>query len=136
MSAPKQCHLDLTSRYPPEFSFGGLGVSDRSSFIHGAVRNGYMYTARPATSDPNTNVGPANYEVKKLVTEHSSPRPVWSKADRFASQDKVFISKRHVRSKLGLNSPGPCYSPGNYTIAENLKQAGKPANVPAGKWCP
>lgn len=95
-----------------------------------------MYTARPATSDPHTNVGPSQYSVKAALTERASPRPVWSKADRFESQDKVFISKRHVRSKLGLNSPGPKYAPTNYDISTNLRQSGKPANIPAGKWCP
>jgi hypothetical protein len=135
--APKQCHLDLTSRFPPEYSFGGRGLSDRGQFVHGAIsKTGYMYTARPATSDPNTNVGPAQYVVKAQITEMASPRPIWSKADRFAPMDSLFISKRHVRSKLGLNSPGPKYAPTNYDISANLRQSGKPANIPSGKWCP
>lgn len=135
-SAPKQCHLDLTAREPPEYSFGGRNLQDRSSFIHGSIKNGALYSARPATSSPHANVGPAQYAVRAAITEPASPRPVWAKADRFATQDKLFISKRHVRAKLGLNSPGPKYSPTNYDIATNLKQQGKPANVPAGKWCP
>ena len=137
LTAPKQCHLDLTSHYPPEYSFGGRGLADRGQFVHGHVNKfGYMYSARPATSGLNTNVGPAQYAVKSALTERAAPRPVWSKADRFGAQDKIFISKRHVRAKLGNNSPGPKYQPTNFDIAYNLKQSGKPANVPAGKWCP
>ena len=95
-----------------------------------------MYTARPATSDPGSSVGPAQYTVKCEITEPTWPRPQWAKADRFSAQDKIFISRKHVRAKLGLNSPGPMYAPTNYDIATNLKQSGKPANVPSGKWCP
>lgn len=135
--APRQSHLDLTTRYPPEYSFGGRNLTDRSQFIHGALgKNGYPYTARPSTSDAHTNVGPAQYGVRREITEPTSPRPVWSKADRFGAQDKLYISKRHVRAKLGNNSPGPKYAPTNFDIATNLKQSGKPANVPSGKWCP
>ncbi len=35
--APKHSHLDLTTRFAPEFSFGGRNNADRSAFIHGAV---------------------------------------------------------------------------------------------------
>lgn len=134
--SPRQCQLDLTTQHSPDYSFGGRNVANRSSFIHGAVKNGYMYMARPATSDPHSNVGPAQYTVKAEITEHSSPRPQWAKADRFTAQDKIYISRRHIRSKLGNSSPGPIYAPTNYDIATNLKQAGKPANIPSGKWCP
>ncbi len=162
-----------------------------------------MYTARPATSDPLTNVGPAQYSVRHSVTESSSPRPVLGHADRFATQNKIFISKKHGRNMVGdhssvigrnkhrkkkkkkkqehrreqresalkakaslctkhitltrallllvffccffpifsllfslFSSPGPKYFPTNTDISNSLKQQGKPANVPAGKWCP
>jgi hypothetical protein len=95
-----------------------------------------MYTARPATSDPLTNVGPAQYSVRHAVVEPSSPRPLWGRADRFAVENKIFISKRHEKAMVGGHSPGPKYNPTNTDIATNLRQQGKPANVPAGKWCP
>jgi len=135
--APKMSHLDLTARVAPEYSFGGRNLSDRSAFVHGQVgRDGHMYTARPATSDPLTNVSPAQYAVRHGVVESASPRPLWGKADRFATENKIFISKRHEKSMVGGHSPGPKYAPQNYDISTNLRRQGKPANVPAGKWCP
>lgn len=111
-------------------------MEDRGSFVHGQIKRGYMYAARPATGDLHTNVGPAQYAVKPALTERACPRPVWGKADRFAAQDAIFISRRHVRSKMGIASPGPQYYWGGSDIANNLKQSGKPANTPTGKWCP
>lgn len=134
---PKLSHLDLTRAFAPEYSFGGQGVSDRGAFVHGAIKRGYLYTARPATSDPHTNVGPAQYRVRHERVEKASPRPVWGRADRFAAQDKIFLSKRHQRAKLGgAGLDAPMYYPRNHELANNLKQSGKPANIPAGKWCP
>lgn len=133
--SPRTSHIDTLTPRPPEYSFGGKGsVSDRSSFVHGKVQKGYIYKARPATSDPHTNVSPANYEVKTHIIDPSAPRPVWTKADRFKDMDRLYISRKHVRSKLGMNSPGPMYNPPNYTIGS--ARAHKPAIVPPGKWCP
>jgi len=140
--SPKQCQLDLTSLFAPEYSFGGRGLTtDRSKYIHATVKGGYLYSARPSTSTGEINVSPAQYDIgsaSRLVSPRS-PRPVVSRAARFASSANgaPFVSKKHTaKSNLGMCSPGPMYNPPNESLSEKVKQRSKKARAPAGKWCP
>lgn len=132
---PGFSRTDLVSNVPPSYSFGSKGdsVSDRSSFIHAKVQDGYLYAAKPATSENTANVGPANYSPRPATVKNMAPRPVWTKADRFRNMDKVFISRKHSRAKQGNHSPGPMYYPKNYDMG-NIR--GRGGQVPSGKWCP
>lgn len=131
---PKLNNLDLTEELPPKFSFRSKGVSDRSAFLNQMVKGGYIYQARPATSAHAANVGPANYSPNSKASQSQAPRPMWTKADRFNNQDKQFISHKHTRAKIGLNSPGPVYNPTNLDLASQKKKTA--TSTPAGKWCP
>lgn len=130
---PGKHAIDFNGPTPPKYSFGSKGVSDRSMFVNKTVRNGYLYDAKPATSGKMTSVDAATYSPNYKATKNASPSGQFSKADRFASQNKTFISNKHSREKVGLNSPGPVYNPHNYDLSRSKKMATATA---AGKWCP
>lgn len=129
---PDRTHLDLKTQSAPRYSFGGKGIQHRASFLNASIKNGYMYAARPATCDKQSNVSPANYEPKNSLTSMTSPRPVWGKADRFKDYNHRFISEKHNKT-MATASPGPMYYPTNNNVGSPRKKAG---TVPAGKWCP
>lgn len=129
---PKVNNTDLQDDSAPKYSFRSKDVSDRSAFLNQMVKGGYIYQARPATSAHAANVGPANYSPSTKQTKTNAPRPLWTKADRFKT-DKQFISHKHTRAKVGLNSPGPIYMPTNFDCGKLTKAA---TSTPAGKWCP
>lgn len=130
---PEKSHLDFRAKTAPAHSFGSNGMTDRSKFIQGVIKNGYLYNARPATSDNHTNVGPANYSPQPDQVQSTAPRPKWSKADRFRTNGRIFISKKHAKTMGGLHSPGPQYYPKNYDMGDRKE---KPGTVAPGVWSP
>lgn len=105
----------LTNDQAPLFSFRSKGdnVADRGSFLKQAVINGYIYQARPSTSDPGVNVGPSNYSADFNVNKDRAPRPIWGKSNRF---QRHFIGKKFIQDTKGKHSPGPAYMPENHSM--------------------
>ena len=129
----KVSNTDLDTRKPAAYSFGSKGdnVSDRGSFLTSTIKGGFLYRAKPATSCTVNGVGPSNYTPNIATINQTAPRPQWGKADRFKPVAKIYVSSKHSRSKVGQNSPGPCYFPTN----SNLGKVKIGVSV-AGKWCP
>lgn len=131
---PGVSHMDLVTDTGPEFSFRSKGVADRASFLNAQISDGYIYQAKPATSDKNSNVAPATYYPDMSVIKNRAPRNACPKTDRFGGERTRFISRKHARVGAGYNSPGPVYAPSNYDMYQ-VGTAKKVVPV-AGKWCP
>lgn len=124
-----------TQRAAPSYSFGSSGnPSRRSDFTQAQIRAGYYYKTENTTALCTSLSGNDKDLSSTLSSFPRAPRPTQSKSDRFAAgADKQFVSRKHCRSKIGANSPGPAYFPRGHELG---RFSTKPAVSMPGKWVP
>jgi len=130
---PQLSTAELKGATPPAYSFRSANsLADRSKFIAGHIKQGYYYSAECATRN-SFSQGSGQAEKGEALTQTTAPRPVWGKADRFRTQNKIFNSRRLAKiENYGVHSPGPAYRPMNYEIQPPQRVA----VAAPGKWIP
>jgi hypothetical protein len=131
--------MDLNRGVKPRWGFGKPTEfnTTRNSFLQGQIKDGYMYRALPATGEKKAVVSPATYAPKYLETSRTrrSVQQKFSRNDRFKTSKKQYQGKKMAHHSIGMDSPGPSYSPQNNTLARWAKK-GQASSTPKGKWCP